>query len=641
MSAVVVRPLFLALVAFAVAAQGYSVAESTIEVHPTEFFSKACSGQPIGISGESGAVYRCESGLWTRQDVPLCSPDPPSGPCSGAPLCQGVMDQLLYFCSNELWSTFAPPDCPDCVRGPAEGLDGALVRFDGASGIRVKSSSALLTDAGDLALAHPLAITSGGTGATTSSGARSRLGAADDSAVVHLSGDESVTGTKSFLGHLFAARTNGVRQSQLFPSVTDALADLSSSGGVVEIGRDEDDPTTFVNLNPAGPSSGRRDSLAIDLRRGGIRFLSSMPEYPSGPAGALEERVPFVFQTRLDDPTRSFDTELGAIGEWNCGRQPSSLVNCPYGNSSWGLPNGSKQYWHSGQCNSDFETGSTVTGLCGGPHILEVRYPYFAGVAETSKPIFAVGSGGTSIYAPDNPSPDWRAFLTMFWGADGGGDAQKANMPMFVFDRGGAYLDGGTFCGANLAFPYFTQHQYVQHNLWVQHDIGIANPAFVVEGTSDSSVAGQQSPMAKFYDRSGGKGTFQHPGIAREAFGFYSHSRLYLGSFVGDTEATERGQFIEWEGYTVDQSTTRLRAAEPTASRDIYLPDQSGSVTVAPNRADLGPAHWGVAGLSGNTVCQAVGLTCVSSSQLQGNNTARACTYTHSDYFLALCRGTR
>lgn len=45
-----------------------------------------------------------------------------------------------------------------------------------------------------------LGIGKGGTGASTAAGARSALGAADDLAVVHLAGSETITGAKNFTG---------------------------------------------------------------------------------------------------------------------------------------------------------------------------------------------------------------------------------------------------------------------------------------------------------------------------------------------------------------------------------------------------------------------------------------------------------
>jgi hypothetical protein len=619
--------------------------QSPLVVQPEEFFAKTCGGGGIGVAAGSGKVYVCENGFWIRADMPPCTPDPPQGSCTGRPLCQSVANGQIYYCPAGEWVSVGAEirGCDNCTEGPIGTVPDALVRFDGPTGTRLKSSGAVLTDAGDLTLTRPLGVASGGTGGANPAEARAGIGAANDAEVVHLDGDETIFGTKSFagttyFGAAYTFRQNGIRMSDLFPSVAAALDALPPSGGVLQLGPDEDDPVGFADINPAGPSTGKRDALALDLRRGGIRFLSSVPEYPAGPAGPLEERVPFVFQVRLDDPTRVTDQDTGAIGEWNCDVVPSFPQNCPSGNSSWGIPGGNKQYWHSGQCNtgdyplSDF--GSA--GHCSGPHIFEIRYPERPGTVE-SKPIFAVGNGGAALYAPDNPSRYWRSYLTMFRGDDGGGEPAKANAPLFVFDRGGALLDGGTFCGNTLTFPHYSEHTYEPVNLWVQHDVALASPALVVEGTTDNSDLGETNPLARFYDRSG-KGTFVHPGLAREAFGFYSHSRLYLGSYRDNIAAPERGQFIEWEGYTVDANTTRLRVEEPTASNDIVLPDTSGSVAVAPARDDMGPAYWGNPGLSGNEVCTAAGLACSQTIQFSGNNAqARPCDDLRTNIFVAFC----
>lgn len=50
------------------------------------------------------------------------------------------------------------------VIGPSSSSDNALVRFDGVTGKIIQNSNAILSDAGDLSLTNPLAISSGGTG---------------------------------------------------------------------------------------------------------------------------------------------------------------------------------------------------------------------------------------------------------------------------------------------------------------------------------------------------------------------------------------------------------------------------------------------------------------------------------------------
>lgn len=489
------------------------------------------------------------------------------------------------------------------------------------------------TDVGSAALATPLAIDFGGTGASSAEEARAMLGSASDDSVVHLFGDERILGDKTFLGSMTAPRFNGVRHAALFGSIAATISDLPATGGVLALGPDVDDPTSFANINPAGMWSGRPDTLALDFRHGGARFLSSMREYPSGSAGALEDRVPFVFQVRLDDASAHRDTAAGAIGEWNCGRARSGRESCPSGESTWGQAGGSRQYWYSGQCNTSADSLVGDAAICGGPHIFEIRYPEQPGV-HASKPIFAVGNGGAALFAPDNRSPGWRSFLTMFRGDDGLGDPTKANTPMYAFDSGGASFDGGLFVGASQSFPEYTRHLYDQFNVWISHDIAYDKAALVVEGPSAEDPGAQTAALVRFLDRSG-KGTFAHPGIAREAFGFYNHSRLYLGSFRDD-ETADRGQFIEWEGTRVDANTTRLRVSEPSAPRDLVLPDRSGTIVVASSASGLGLLMWGSEGKSGTEVCGAAGLACERTRNL-GESGSRPCSVSQDDDFAALC----
>ncbi len=621
-----------------------AAAQTDLNLRPDEYFSKACSGAQIGVALTTGATYECVRGTWARLDVPKCVPDPPEGACSGNPVCQSASASTLFLCSSGSWSGMATSEsgggCSACVIAPLAATPDTLARFDGTTGRLLADSSATLTDSGTLTLATPLGIASGGTGGATAAAARTFLNVPSTAQVVHPYGDETITGQKTFTGSLLGARFNGIRYSNLFPSIASALGDLPATGGTLQVDPGGTDLTAFADLNPAGPSSGRRDTLALDLRNGGARFLSSMREYPSGAAGALEDRVPFVFQVRLDDATRVDDAAAGAIGEWNCGRPGTGSESCPSGASSWQIAGGSRQYWYSGQCNTKSDSWVGDSAMCGGPHIFQIRYPEVPG-SHPAKPIFAVGSGGASLFAPENPSTQWRSYLTMFRGADGGGDVTKANTPMFTFDHGGASFDGGFYVGAVQTWPEFSSNRYDQFNAWVAHDVAFDKPAFVVEGPSGSSVAAQTAPLVKYYDRSNGRGTFVHPGIAREAFGFYNHSRLYLGSFRDDVLATDRGQFIEWEGTTVDANRTRLRVDNPTAPRDAYLPDRSGTIVVATDTSESGPMFWGAAGKTGDQVCDASGLTCETTTGLGGGGGSKPCSQSHTGYFAALCFARR
>ena len=416
-----------------------------------------------------------------------------------------------------------------------------------------------------------LGIADGGTGSNTSTGARMNLGAAWDGNVVHLTGGEIILGAKTFEAPVVIRDLNGVKRSSGFSNIAECVASLPPLGGVCLIDPDEDDTTPFVDANP----DLRPYSLIRDTRRGGVRWLSSRPEPVSG---ATEDQVPFVFQVRWNDPTRSYDDDTGAIGEWNCGVDVPGAVdewrNCPIGNVTRGSGSSTQPFWHTGQCNSNTASSSM---RCGGPHILEVRYPDVLG-SEPDKPVFAVGSGGASIYMPDFQDAYFQSALTIFRGRSSYFPTEMWNTPMYAFDKAGQFGDGGTFVGNSLSWPSpYTSHMYPPFNMWVQHDIASNLPAFVVEGTGEGTAQGERSPLAKFYDRSG-KGTFVHPGTAREAFGFYSDSRLYLGSFRNSDGG---GQVVEWEGRTLDANTVRLGVVNPTAPRTITLPDTDGYVAIA------------------------------------------------------------
>ena len=91
---------------------------------------------------------------------------------------------------------------------PDSSFSAAKLSFDPATQAELDTHAADTTSVHGIADTSTLyvaggtdvAVADGGTGASTAAGARSNLGAADDSAVVHLAGSETVTGAKDFTG---------------------------------------------------------------------------------------------------------------------------------------------------------------------------------------------------------------------------------------------------------------------------------------------------------------------------------------------------------------------------------------------------------------------------------------------------------
>lgn len=72
----------------------------------SSYFSGPCSTGRTGFATDTGAAYRCVNAAWTRADIPSCTGAPPSGSCSGTPLCvttTGSYSQL-YTCKSNVWA---------------------------------------------------------------------------------------------------------------------------------------------------------------------------------------------------------------------------------------------------------------------------------------------------------------------------------------------------------------------------------------------------------------------------------------------------------------------------------------------------------------------------------------------------------
>jgi len=67
-----------------------------------------CSAVPGQVRQIRGTreTYVCEGGSWVRKDLPVCSPDPPSGSCSDYSVCMSTTG-AIYVCASGSWSAIA------------------------------------------------------------------------------------------------------------------------------------------------------------------------------------------------------------------------------------------------------------------------------------------------------------------------------------------------------------------------------------------------------------------------------------------------------------------------------------------------------------------------------------------------------
>ena len=67
--------------------------------------SGACPNGGVCIDKDDGAQYYCYASVWTRQDLPNCSPDPPTGACTAGSLCQSYDGGFsIYGCYSSAWA---------------------------------------------------------------------------------------------------------------------------------------------------------------------------------------------------------------------------------------------------------------------------------------------------------------------------------------------------------------------------------------------------------------------------------------------------------------------------------------------------------------------------------------------------------
>ena len=64
-----------------------------------------CSAVPGQVRQVRGTreTYVCEGGTWVRKDLPVCSPDPPSGSCDDYAVCLSTSEAALYVCAGGTW----------------------------------------------------------------------------------------------------------------------------------------------------------------------------------------------------------------------------------------------------------------------------------------------------------------------------------------------------------------------------------------------------------------------------------------------------------------------------------------------------------------------------------------------------------
>jgi hypothetical protein len=67
--------------------------------------SGACPNGGVCIDKDDASTFYCYAGSWTRQDMPPCSPDPPTGPCTDGRLCQATATGFaIYGCYAGDWA---------------------------------------------------------------------------------------------------------------------------------------------------------------------------------------------------------------------------------------------------------------------------------------------------------------------------------------------------------------------------------------------------------------------------------------------------------------------------------------------------------------------------------------------------------
>lgn len=111
----------------------------------------------VMIDRASGVTWRCtlQAGVWkwNREDIPKCSPDPPSGACTGDPVCQSDVAAALWVCHNGTWTQLAGGGGGGTPGGADTQVQyNASTSFAGDAGLTYNATTDRLTVAGGVAI---------------------------------------------------------------------------------------------------------------------------------------------------------------------------------------------------------------------------------------------------------------------------------------------------------------------------------------------------------------------------------------------------------------------------------------------------------------------------------------------------------
>lgn len=149
-------------------------------------------------------------------------------------------------------------------------VDVLLDTVFGSATTKAAARAALTSDA-------PMSLAQGGTGATTAAAARTNLGAAADSAVVHLAGAEAITGAKTFSGGI----TGYISITTSIAYGASALAANTTGANNVAIGVNANIANTTGSQNTA-VGSGAGTNAATSSSNTAVGYLALSGAASSG-----------------------------------------------------------------------------------------------------------------------------------------------------------------------------------------------------------------------------------------------------------------------------------------------------------------------------------------------------------------------